>query len=264
MTATRPGYYLGENRILTVTDRGDRMYLDTQDIMLTPGVLCWGAWEPETTAIFERLLRPGMTWVDVGANVGYFTIIGHKLVAPGGGRTFAFEANPRTHAFLNDNVRLNWFFDHMTVEQKAVYRQSQKLSFSAPEKYNVNASIAAFEPGNWERVLDRVDTFDVDAVSLDDYFPDARIDFCKVDVEGAEAFVLEGARALIARNPQLQWLLEWSPHQMLQCGSSPAALCELIQALGLECRASDLDASPLSPHQLLEIHQTTMVHLKHR
>lgn len=262
MSDTRPGYYLGGNRILTVTDRGDRMYLDTQDIMLTPGVLCWGSWEPETTAIFERLLQPGMNWVDVGANVGYFTLIGHKLVKNGGGKTFAFEANPRTHAFLSDNVRLNWYFDDMRVEQKAVYRCSQRLAFSAPEKYNVNASIAQFEPGNWERALDTVSTFEVDAVSLDDYFGDTRIDFCKVDVEGAEVFVLEGARALMARNPRLQWLLEWSPNQMVQCGSSPAALCELIHSLGLECRADDQDVRPLSATQLLDIHQTTMVHLK--
>ena len=263
MTAL-PGFYLGDHRILTVTARNDRFYLDTRDIMLTPGVLCWGSWEPETVASFERLLKPGMHWADIGANIGYFTIVGHRLAMGSGGHTYAFEANPRTFEFLRDNINLNWFFDGCTAEHKAVYSRSQMLDFSAPEKFNVNASIATFEPGAWDRVLDKVTTFQVQGVSLDEYFAERRLDFCKVDVEGAEYHVLAGGRQVIARNPELRMLIEWSPQQMLMCGSSAPALADLIEELGLECRRNDTDVQTLTRGQLLDIQQTTMVLLQHR
>ena len=259
--SARPGYYLGDHRILTLTDRGDRMYLDTRDFMITPGVLCWGGFEPETIRSFENLLRPGMRWVDIGANIGYFTIIGHKLVRDGGGQTWAFEPNPVTYTLLVDNMELNWFFEGVVTEQKAVYSESGEIHFCAPEKHSVNATIADLPDGHWARVCDRHDRITVQAVALDDYFkPDALpLDFLKIDVEGAELFVLKGARRTLAKNRDVKLLIEWSPDQMEQCGITVHDTLNEIHAQGFSCSIAEGDRRHVDLADLPKIRETTML-----
>lgn len=256
---SRTSHYLGNHRSLVVTERGDRMYVDTRDIMITPGILCWGSWEPETTHTFERLLRPGMSWADVGANIGYFTIIGHRLVREGGGKTFAFEANPATFEILADNVRLNWFFDHVECEQQAAYFEKTKLKFGAPRKYAVNASISEANSGDWKRVNDEVDTFEVQAISLDEYFADTHLDFIKIDVEGAESYVLRGARKLVTRNQDIKILIEWSPGQMLRCKTNPQELVDLIEEFGFHVWLAESERRKITTQELLGVKSTTML-----
>lgn len=235
------------------------MYVDTRDIMITPGLLCWGSWESETTITLERLLRPGMCWADVGANIGYFTIIGHRLVQEGGGKTFAFEANPATYALLADNIRLNWFFDNVSCEQQAAYFEKTRLRFGAPRKYAVNASISEADSGDWQRVDDVVDSFEVQAISLDEHFSDTRLDVIKIDVEGAESFVLRGAKRLIAENPDIKILIEWSPGQMLRCKSSPQELLDIIEGFGFHIWLAESQRRKVTAQELLGITGTTML-----
>jgi FkbM family methyltransferase len=257
--STRTSHYLGDHRSLVVTARGDRMYLDTRDIMLTPGILCWGSWEPETTKSLERLLKPGMSWADIGANIGYFTVIGHKLVRDGGGTTFAFEANPATYELLADNVRLNWIFDGVTCEQKAIYSETATLKFGAPQKYAVNASIGEAANTEWNKVNDKLLTFDVEAVTIDDYFGVSRMDVMKIDVEGAESYVLRGGRRVIDANPHIKLLIEWSPGQMAKCKTSPQELIHVIQDYDFHVWSAEHERRKLGIDDLLNITNTTMV-----
>jgi FkbM family methyltransferase len=117
-------------------------------------------------------------------------------------KTWAFEPNSVTYTLLVDNLELNWFFEGVVTEQKAVYSESVEINFCAPERHNVNATIADFPDGHRPRVADRHDRMSVHAVALDDYFkPDVpTLDFLKVAVEGAELFVLKGAGRNLAKN----------------------------------------------------------------
>src|SRR5258705_8574806 len=196
------------------------MYLDTQDIIITPGILCWGSWEEETACKLEEILKPGMNWVDVGANNGYFTIIGHRCVQADGGRTWAFEANPKLHKLLTDNIYLNWFWSGVIAEPFAVYSSSCEVTFYIREKYGVNSSIGPVNEKDLRIIYDTQTASRVQAVSLDDYFlpKDIKLDLVKVDVEGGELFVLMGARRLIEANRTLGLLIEWSPQQIHLAG----------------------------------------------
>ena len=73
---------------------------------VTERIVHSGVWEPVETAIMLRLLAPGMTVVDVGANLGYHAVIASRLVGPGG-RVIAFEPEPRNHALLTANIKRN-------------------------------------------------------------------------------------------------------------------------------------------------------------
>lgn len=92
-----------------------RMYVDTESGGLHPHLLEEGVYEKEVTRLFQRLLRPGMTCVDIGANIGYFSILAASIVGSAG-RVYAFEPDPENVEFLRKNVALNRYQDIIRIE----------------------------------------------------------------------------------------------------------------------------------------------------
>jgi FkbM family methyltransferase len=263
-TQMRSACYVGNNRVLTVTTRGNRMYVDSRDIAISPGILCWGGWEENTALLLDRFLKPGMIWADVGANCGYFTVIGHKLVRAGGsaGETHAFEVSPMNYRLCVDNLALSWIGEGSHVENIAIYSEERDhLVFQIFEKYGVNSSLGGFVTEEHAVYTgDRPRPTEVRATTLDAYYSKRRPpDFIKIDIEGGEWHALQGARGLIAANHGLRILMEWSPSQLRNCGTEPRALAELIPALGLRCFNAERDMVERSIDNCLEISNTTML-----
>ena len=258
----RPACYVGDNRILTMTNRGDRMYLDSRDIAITPGILCYGGWEDGTTALLDRFLKPGMVWADIGANCGYFTVIGHRLVRAGGadGRTVAFEISPDNFRLCVDNLALTWMSEGSRVERMAVYSEERDaLSFQLFRKYGTNSGLCGISNEYADYIGERPETVSVPAITLDDYFADRQPpDFIKIDIEGGEWHALEGGRRMIAAQPDLRILIEWSPAQLKSCGTDLRALAELFPALGFKCFNTENAMTPLEVADCLAIDRTTM------
>jgi hypothetical protein len=110
-----------------------------------------------------------------------------------------------------------------------------------------------------------VERFEVAGVRLDDLLPrlDGRVDFMKIDVEGSEPLVLRGARELIASNPQLNIVMEWSRGQIEHAGFDPRAFLEELASLGL--RTFDLSEKlpkPFSADDLLNTEYVPGILLK--
>lgn len=150
-----------------------------------------GAGELEVQRALAKHVRPGMNFYDLGANIGFFTLLAARLVGQEG-RVTAFEADPEIAARLREHVEHN-NFTRVTVEQKAVWSERRWVIFARSD--------SAVSP---DRGLGHVvgavanGTIEVEAVSLDDYtsaFPAP--DFIKCDVEGAELEVFRGARRLL-------------------------------------------------------------------
>src|SRR5580704_2197891 len=143
-------------------------------------------------ALAEHLL-PAMTFYDLGANIGFFSLLGARLVGTIG-LVYSFEADPEIAARLTNNVAHNNFLQ-TTVEQKAVWWETATVSF---ERVDADTSP--------DRGLGHVasdgaasaQTITVEAVSLDEYVTNhAAPDFVKCDVEGAEVAVFQGAARLL-------------------------------------------------------------------
>jgi FkbM family methyltransferase len=151
-----------------------------------------GIGEPHVQQTLVDHLRPGMTFYDLGANIGYFSLIAARLVGPKGS-VISFEADPEIAARLRENLARNNFL-HAAVEQKAVWSTDTIVSF------------ARVDPDTSpDRGLGHVcadssgDTITVEAISLDRYVtPQNSPDFLKCDVEGAETEVFRGADRLLA------------------------------------------------------------------
>lgn len=257
------GVYLGGNRVLTQSSRGVRLILDTRDIILTPIVLLHGEWEPETSRVLLDIHRPGMNFVDVGANMGYFTSLAALAVRADGakGQVWAFEPDPESYEFLADNVALNWIFEGVWLECKGVYSRSDTVTLYKREKYVGNTSLGAVPEGDLARIMDRQTPHQVEVVSLDEYFlPGGEpLDLVKIDVEGAEPHVLQGMRGLLAAQPRIRLMLEWSPGQIRNTMKlDPAPMMLMLREhgfraayIGQTLEPVDLEAFDRIPHGMV-------------
>jgi FkbM family methyltransferase len=148
--------------------------------------------EPAVQAALQEHLRPGMVFYDIGANIGFFSLLAARLVGPQG-RVVAFEADPEVATRLREHIARNNFL-WITAEQQAVWSEAITVSFARTDP--------ATSP---DRGLGHVvaapsgDTIQVTATSLDDYTRNGVApDFLKCDVEGAEVAVFRGAQRLLA------------------------------------------------------------------
>ena len=150
-----------------------------------------GGGEPEVQVALQQYLRPGMVFYDIGANIGFFSLVAARLVGKEG-RVVSFEADPEIAARLREHVARNEF-GWIAVEEKAVWSEPRTVFFARTDP--------ATSP---DRGLGHVvaaggsDTIQVSAESLDDYsWTQPSPDFLKCDVEGAEVEVFRGAQRLL-------------------------------------------------------------------
>jgi FkbM family methyltransferase len=228
----RPPVYMGDNIALLCTTNYNKMFVDTRDLLIAPWLLIHGEWEPEETELVKKLIKPGDVFVDAGANLGYYSLIAARS---GASHVYAFEAQPSTYELLGKNVIINWMTKFITYENLAVYSHTTDLEFFVRNRYPGNSSLGFTPPDQLEKWFDTATPVKVHAVSLDDYFADkpSKIDLIKVDVEGAEPAVFEGARRTLAKNREVKILCEWSPDQMATARQDPAHLVEIWSEQGL-------------------------------
>ena len=202
--------------------------------------------EPATTQLFKEVVRPGDVVVDLGANMGYFTLLAARLVGSEG-RVFAFEPEPTNFAHLTRNIELN-AYRQVTAYQKAVSDRygSAKLFIctydSGHHTINQFDGIAAYARGRPATA----EWVEIDTVPLDEFLGEAaaRVGVLKMDIEGAEALALDGMRRILTENRGLRVFTEFFPLLLTKMGSSPDAYARrLIHDFGFTVYAIGQDYS---------------------
>ena len=190
-----------------------------------------GLHESEVLECLRHQLKPGMVVFDVGANLGYFSMIAGELVGEGG-RIICVEPDPRVVEVLRKNVGVNGL-KNATVVQAAAYNSSGEVSLGC-------APATSWSGIYYERPTRRVP---VRALTLDSLLKQLgldRVDFVKIDVEGAESVVLEGM-------PEI--LLRYRPHVLLELHGdySDSRVHPAVELL----RASQYAAHEITPRHVL-------------
>lgn len=186
-----------------------------------------GQYEPAETRYLAKNITAGSVCVDIGANVGYFTML--MAQAASAGSVHAFEPIPLNAALLRASVGINGF-TNISVNQCAVGDHKGNISF-AQSSDSAYSSLRDTE----RKPIDR--TLSVPIITLDDYLDRAgiyRIDVLKADVEGAEGLVVAGASRLLsneARRPRIV-LLELFEENLQVFGSSVKELVDDMQGFG--------------------------------
>lgn len=169
-----------------------------------------GEYEPQLVRYLKRSIRQSMVCIDVGANVGYFSLLMARLVGPRG-RVFAFEPTTKTREVLKASADLNGY-SHLTVEGLAVTDRVGNLEFNVgPSGFDVyNSGGAVSHPHARPQAFS---TQVVPCTTLDDYCHEwavRNVDLVKIDVEGGELSVLKGMERLQGANPELRIVLEFA------------------------------------------------------
>lgn len=212
---------------------GYTMWVDLHDRYVSHGCL-HNDWEAEETAFFRSRLRPGSVVLDIGANIGWFSLVAAKHIGSHG-VVHAFEPRPVTSRMLHRTVADNRLQDIIHVWEYALDDQSSELELTwqtgtdNPGGSHLNPTVEANGLG-----YDK-DVAKVTGCRLDDLLPDVAPDVVKIDVEGAEPRVIAGARRALARKRPVV-LSELFPEQLRNVsGSSPSAYIALMESLGYGC-----------------------------
>jgi FkbM family methyltransferase len=197
-----------------------------------------GCLEPRTTALFERMLRPGDTFVDVGAHVGFHSLLARRLVGDNG-RIFSIEPQPYNCAKLLANAELNGFAN-ITVVAAAAGDANDFIALKSQSKRDRSRLTLAGAGVN-----DGALTFIVPKITLSWLFKTYdlhRVTLLKIDVEGFELEVLQGARDTIGRvdNIVLEILPDGDAHKT-------AAIEQTLVAHGF--RIVDIEGAAWKPGQ---------------
>jgi FkbM family methyltransferase len=260
--APRQSVYMGDNKVLTRLQTGHKIYVDTRDRGLTPHIVLDGFWEADMTRVWLDNLRPGMTVIDVGANVGYYTLLAADRVGQNG-CVVAFEPDPRLLDLLFATLDINGYRSRCRCVGKAVAGEAGRATFYKREKYPINNSLwnAA---GLADSMMDEVTSFEVELVNLDDFVRDElggrTINLVKIDAEGAESIVLQGMKGTLTQNKQITVLCEFNAERVSFTGSDPAQTLSFLESLGfgLLYVYHDGTVQPISREQVLNGPEITL------
>lgn len=164
-------------------------------------------WEPETTEIVKREVKPGMTCIDIGASVGYFTLQFARLVGPQG-KVISVEPTDFQRPYFLKNVKNNGYKDRV-------------------EYWNVGAwdkTETVWMPRNAPRYVQTL----APCMAVDDIVKGRQVDFIKLDCDGPEPKVLRGLEQTFQNNPQLKMVVEYYPKYIRNAGLDPVEFREVI------------------------------------
>jgi FkbM family methyltransferase len=190
------------------------------------GALTLGVYENTETRFFKSVCKPGMTFLDVGANIGLYTALALPRIGSTG-RVVALEPDRESFEYLRKTVNAN-HTDNVTCVRKAAadYSGVMKLFISETNRGDNRLYDNELSTGS----------YDVEVTTLDLLLKELEInavDLVKIDVQGFEGRVLRGMRETIARSPNLTILMEFWPHGLQRAGTEPAELIAELKEMGL-------------------------------
>ncbi len=206
--------------------------------------LSMAAFETAEIAFMRGLLQPGDVVFDVGANAGLFTVIAARQVGANG-RVYAFEPGQRELELLHHNVSIN-NLTNITIIPYAISDRNGTAQFAVASDGALSSLGKTNHPEQKIIGWETVQTITLDSFAKDQGI--ARVDFLKIDVEGAERSVVRGAAAILADNPRLNVLFESDLRNTDCFGYTPQAfLSELVSSgLSVHCLVDEGSHFPIS------------------
>ena len=219
------------------TDVGPVLLL-ADDTVITPIIRARGTWEEELGDQIRSLLRPGMTAVDVGGNIGYVALLMAECVGPSG-HVVAVEPDPRNAHVLRLNAARTRGARIEVVEAAA---------WSEPGLLDLGLHATNSGDHRVGSAAEERETVAVKAVRLDDVLPD-RVDLILMDTQASEHVALRGARGLLDRSRPVL-LVEFWPQGLREAGTDPVSVLDGYRAMGLNARGAEGEL-PSDPGELV-------------
>lgn len=252
--------YVQESTVLCRVLDKYLMYVDTEDRSIAPHLIMNGFWEAWITLAFAEHVQAGWRVVDIGANVGYYTLLFADLVGPTG-KVFAYEPNPEMFELIEWNTDVNGFTERVLPFRALISDTvDDNAQLFVPEGHTCNAAASEkhlhlFDGEDYEArpVLQRSLDHLVELGDLDE-----RIDLVKIDAEGSEPRIWEGMQKLWQANRNMVVVMEWTP----QLYDDPEALLYQLNEAGAAIQIIGYDGQ-LAPLASKTTTETQMLWLTH-
>ena len=197
------------DRFFMHSSDGQRLLLDPNDLHLCCHMTERGVWEEHVREMLLHCLKPGGTYVDVGANVGLHALYASAIVQQTG-QCHAFEASPRSYDFLKANIDVNGLVGRVLPYNVIVSDTHKKMSFCQHDSHPMQSGITIPEATlrHTSTKPEDLSISEIDSVTLDSVLEDVSVDVLKIDVEGYEPQVIAGAIKTIQNNPHITLIIE--------------------------------------------------------
>ncbi len=253
--------YVGNNRVLTKCVIGGAIIgflVEADDVLLSPWLILSGTYETDLTNFFLRNLKPNNRCLDIGANFGFYTCLMGRFCHKG--KVIGVEPDRHVYELLHDNIYLNGLQGWATAKHTAITDSIGMLKMHRRITRSGNTSIT--KPSDMLVQIHgepRSEAFQVGCLRIDDLLPEfeGRIDFIKIDAEGAEPLVMRGAQKAISANPRLNIIMEWSPSQVRDAGFDVSEFVNELASMGLRC-------AEIAPNELKEMPLPELLNLEYR
>lgn len=240
-----PSPYTGDPLVCLDTDAGP-LWIPEGDEVMRPYIEERGTWEQDEGRLLLEFARPGIRFADIGANVGYFSLLIARHAR--GAVIHSFEPHPMTSAVL----ALNAWNSGADITTHAVALSSGARTLAL--------STAATNLGDTRtRVADTADML-APAAPLDTLLPDAVFDLVKIDVQGFEPDVLTGMVGCLRRSPDVIIVSEFWPSALRERGLDPLDVLGIFTSLGLDIKTQvAANLTNLSPQEIVQTCDTAGV-----
>jgi FkbM family methyltransferase len=191
----------------------------------------FGVWEPNQTAWIRRRLAPGDGFIDIGANIGYYSLLASRLVGESG-RVVAVEALPALFSALHKNLQLNGAKNVRSVNCAAWDRDEILTLYTRPGDLPGQTTVIPSWADRYQlRTELRVPAAPLSTILKPEEFKTARL--VKIDVEGAEWHVLAGMKSLIpSGRDDLEIIIEVNPSALQLEGKTPEDVFDFFAPYG--------------------------------
>lgn len=209
-----------------------KMVLDKTDLDFSRQVLMLGnyATESHESQIFEKQLKKDQIVLDLGANIGYYSLLARSVVGPGG-KVFSFEPSTENTSLIKKSIDANKF-ENITVVEAAVSDHDGYGSLFLSPYYKSEHSVFEYHYSSGDH---KGDTQKIKLVTIDSFLEnlgDPSVDVIKMDVEGSEKKALDGMKKTIEFNKKLTLITEFWPQGFANAGIEPEDFLEILASLG--------------------------------
>lgn len=237
--------YVGNDEILTETYFGRKIFLDARDVSLTPHIAYEGRWEQWVTDFLVSRMRPGQTFIDIGANCGFFAIAAAHVIGRDGA-VVAFEPQKNLASLLDRSFWVNGFESFCSVVESAIGDVSGTAELGHHREFKgVSSLVPEFMgPGTGERAPDvvKIETLD-EALRKESERLGRKLepDLIKIDAEGYEVRIFRGMQGILRSDRPLTILLEFLPKLYLKLGDDPVEFVASFYDYGFQVERLQAD-----------------------
>ena len=232
------------------------MVLDKSDLDLSRQVKMFGTYSTESLekTILEKYLKKGQTFFDIGANIGFYSLLARSVVGPNG-MVCSFEASKENSDLIKMSIKKN-AFDNINVINSAISDAVGEGYLYVSPYYNSEHSLFDYHYSSGKNNCDKMS---VSLNTVDNFLksnPGLNVDFIKMDIEGSESKALDGMRDTINHNKNLVLVTEFWPQGLQNSRTAPKEFLEKIGSFGFKIHHIDeyqKKSYPVTINEMLKI-----------